>query len=136
MNPENVTTIKTPINLDHFEIMRAATGFFPAVTTANPGAGNFALGHASTTVAHGLGYTPVIFAWLSIVSNGKTYPMPLNVYSAPTSLTSAFNAFEVYSDENNTYLLTDIVAYGASFGVVANSYQAQYYLCRERVKEL
>jgi hypothetical protein len=130
----SLDTIVSPDNLDHFEIMKAGTGFFPAVTTSNPGAGNFTLGHGSTTIFHGLGYTPVIMAFLSIVGSGRTYPMPLNIYSTPTTATQGFVAFECYSDENNTYLLTDIIAYGASFAVLGSTYQAQYYLMREKIK--
>jgi hypothetical protein len=130
----SVNTIVGTENLDHFEIIKAGTGLFPGVTTSNPGAGNFVLGHGATTIFHGLGYTPVIMAFLSIVSNGRTYPMPLNVYTTPTTATNAFAAFECYSDNQNTYLLTDIVAYGASFAVLAGTYQAQYYLMREKIK--
>lgn len=130
----SIDTVKDTLNLDHFEIAKSATGIFASVTTSNPGAGNYALGHASTTIAHGLGYSPVILAFLTINSTRKTYPMPLNVYTTPSSSTAGWLAFELYADETNVYLLTDVVAYGASFSTAADTYQAQYYLMKDRVK--
>lgn len=129
-------SIKSPINLANFEIMKVGAPFMPAVSVSSPGAGQFGGGTATTTIAHGLGYNPIIISFLTPVSSGRSYPMAFSIYSVPASSQAAWYNFECYADANNVYLFSQLTVYGAAFSIAANAYQVQYYLLRENIKRL
>lgn len=125
--------IKSPINLDQFEVIKSGNTFFPALSVSNPGAGLYGTGSATTTIAHNLGYTPVILAFAQIVSSGKSYPVPLSIYSG-SGATGLFHNFECYADATNFYLFCNPIVYGQTVSIAAIDYQCQYYLLKEKTK--
>lgn len=129
-----VNTIKSPLDFDNFDILKSGDGFFPAVSVSSPGAGNYVTGNGTTTIAHGLGFTPILQAFLQDAATGMSYPLPVNKFIVNTSSQAAFYGLICYADQNNLYLLTELVAYGAAFSITASAYQCQFYMMRERIK--
>lgn len=133
----NVSTIRTPINLDTFEIVRTGHGAFPALSVPGLGAGQYNSGEAVTTIAHGLGYTPALFVNIAVASGSLTQGLPCP-YLNNNLATSAgiWGILQAYADQNNVYLLSDLMTYNANGVVAANFYIAEFFLLKERIKRI
>lgn len=135
-----VDTYKSPINYDRFEIVKTGNSFWPSLDVVGGGAGGFGSGEAMTTVAHGLGFTPVIVAFVQELGVAVTDNFVVPSFSYFGLGTSAlWINFQVAADTNNFYIITDMMTYGVSGtshinGGAAGGFICQYYLLAERVK--
>lgn len=126
----SLDSLKSSINLDEFEIVKTGNSSFPS-TTATAAAGNYLSVEAVTTIFHGLGFTPLIFANVVTGTTNK----PVTFYDANGSATSAYwFDNQMYADNNYLYLLTDAMVTGGVVGV--GSVPCQYYLLKEKVKRV
>lgn len=132
-------TIVSPINDDRFEIVKSGYSFWPGLTVTGGGAGSWAAGEAITTIAHGLGFTPVIVAFLQEVgSTTLNFVTPSFSYFGLGTRAIWLN-FQVAADATNVYIINDMMIYGFTGGNtipggVNGGFNCQYYLLQERIK--
>jgi hypothetical protein len=134
-------TVKSPLNFDRFEIIKTGVSFWPSLVVAGGGAGGFATGEAITTIAHGLGFTPVVVAYLQEVNIASTqnFAVPSFSFFGAGSSVALWINFRVAADSTNFYIITDLMSYGVTasstlLGGAAGGFKCQYYLMLERVK--
>ena len=125
---------KSPLDLNHLEIIRTSISFAPALSVSSPGAGAWLGGDATTTIAHNLGYTPVVLCYAQNLTTGKAQLAPHNVNASPSNTQIVFFTLWCYVDETNIYLVSSARCYGVGAAVTPNSYRMQYYLMREKAK--
>lgn len=134
----SVDSIKESINLDRFEIVKTGNSFWPSLSISSPGAGGFATGEFTTTIAHGLGYIPSVVAYVQ-----ETGALITDNYIVPSfsifGLTdiALWITLQVATDATNLYIITDIMVYGTGTtfnGGAAGGFICQYYLMKERIR--
>lgn len=133
-------SIKSSIDFDRFEIVKTGNSFWPTLAVAGGGAGGFASGEAVTTVAHGLGFIPTVVAFIQELGVSVTDNFNAPGFSYFGNGTSAlWINFQLSTDANNLYVITDMMTYGVTGtstlnGGAAGGFICQYYLLKERVK--
>lgn len=135
-----VDQIKSPIDYDRLEILKTGNSFWPSLSVAGGGAGGFACGEAITTIAHGLGFTPVVIAFVQELGISVTdnFVVPSFSYFGLGTQALWIN-LQIAADSTNIYVITDMMTYGVTgtsnfLGGAAGGFICQYYLMEERVK--
>lgn len=113
-----------------FKIVNSGFIESPALTIADPGAGNFASNTVYTGgIAHGLAYAPVV---LGFTADGGYYKILPLVGSTAGSLTSAYwQELFVVADSTNVYIGYHVMVQGQGITAPAGLYNVKYFLLRE-----
>lgn len=122
-------TIKSPINLDNFEIVRTGNAIINAFSIGSTGYQG--TGQSSPTITHNLGFTPVVFAFKSIVSGGYA-PFPDQGYSVTTGVSGGFVLDWCTCFVDNSIVFFNRDAVGFNLAITIQSTNVKYFLCREK----
>ena len=109
-----------------FKIVKSGTATIPAISLTTP-ANQYNGTQQSATVAHGLGYAPLVTAYYAI--SGGYAPFPDNQYSGYASNAFTLRGFTYYVDSTNLYLYENLFAYNQSSSFPSVS--VKYYLLQE-----
>lgn len=126
----DVTTNSDPANLifnssqDVFKIVATGNINSPALSISNPGAGNFANGSATTTVAHGLSFAPLLIAFG--LDGSKYAQLPYTTYVA-----GIWETFYLEVDATNVYFSVQAMVSGTGLSLPGGFVPAKYYLLQE-----
>jgi hypothetical protein len=137
-----VDTLRSSINYDRFEIAKTGNSFWPSVSVVGGGAGGWGSGEAVTTIAHGLGFTPVIVAYVQELGTNITQNFVVPSFSYFGLGTSAlWINLQIATDATNIYVITDLATFGVTgtssfLGGAAGGFICQYYLLSERIKRV
>lgn len=105
------------------------TAAFASITVANPGAGLWSTNSITAPpIAHGLNYTPTLFAYLTNASN--QIPTPYTIFNTGVGVaTMSFRYYFATVDNTNVYLTTVLTVFGT--GDTAPALPCKYYLMRQ-----
>jgi hypothetical protein len=132
----SIDTIKTGLDYSRLEIMKVGSATLPSLSVGAVPAGNFSWGTATNTIAHGLGFAPLVISFEQNVNSNI-------MYNDMHPATSLFGIFAVnraawltrhaYADSTNVYLEYNVLFWGDG-GLTVTGFTIQYYLLREVAK--
>jgi hypothetical protein len=113
-----------------FKIASSGTTTPPTASTTAPGAGLWAYGNNTKTIAHGLGYLPIIMAY--ITDGSSYYSLPWTVFGLSSTTQVQHASINVIVDATNITIYTSLLALNltTSFG---SGLTIKYYLLQESV---
>lgn len=130
----SIDTLKASLGMDEFEVIKSGNANMPNLTVTGS-AGQYSSGEGITTIAHNLGFTPAYIINVEVIAGTQTknYILPYTENNVSAGL-GFWLAHQAYTDQNNLYLLTDIMSFGGTTTSV--NYKCQYYLLQEKIKRL
>jgi len=113
-----------------FKIVSKGTATISSFVVGSPGATNFTSGETTTTVAHGLSYTPAILAFLGDVGTNNSLPYSYALSTGGGGKSVAWTNVGVAIDSTNIYFRSSVMLTGA-FGFTSSAFNVVYYLLQE-----
>lgn len=108
-----------------FNIIDSDTVSTPTLSIADPGAA-YSYNLATTTIAHGLSYTPTIFAYIDL--GGSFLPLPYTTYLTGSGGASWYT-YSVQTDATNVYISVEALTFDRA--VSEPAYPLKYFLLQE-----